>query len=98
MTTDRLVVDVGLVSGTASDLNAIVAEFDTADTYADAVADAVGVDELADAVRSFAHGWKVKRGKLHDSIANLAELTSAVATELAKADKDLADSVKGKAS
>ena len=91
--TGRLVVDVDLVDSTASDLTAIVAEFHTADSYADSVAAAVGVDELADAVRSFAHGWKVKRDKLHDSIANLASLTSAVASELTKADKGLADSL-----
>jgi conjugal transfer/entry exclusion protein len=91
--TDQLVVDVDLLLDTGDDLTAIVNEFDGADSYADRVADAVGDDTLADAIRDFSSEWKNRREKMKESIANLAELTTAVGTQFQDVDKQLATSL-----
>lgn len=91
--TDQLVVDVDLLLETGNDLTAIVNEFDGADSYANRVADDVGDDTLADAVRDFSNEWKGRREKMKESIANLAELTTAVGTQFQDVDKQLATSL-----
>ncbi|MFD2797422.1 hypothetical protein ACFS27_27965 [Promicromonospora vindobonensis] len=93
--TDQLVVDVDLLLDTGDDLTAIVNEFDGADSYADQVADAVGDDTLADAIRDFSSEWKNRREKMKESIANLAELTTAVGTQFQDVDNQLATSLEG---
>jgi L-lactate utilization protein LutB len=91
--TDQLVVDVDLLLDTGDDLTAIVNEFDGADSYADRVAAAVGDDTLAEAIRDFSSEWKNRREKMKESIANLAELTTAVGTQFQDVDKQLATSL-----
>ncbi|WP_166845571.1 hypothetical protein [Isoptericola sp. BMS4] len=88
-----LVVDTDLVEETASNLDIVAREFDDADRYAQTVADAVGDDTLAGAITAFAHDWSERRSTLQESIANLAELTAAVASEFRSLDRDLAASL-----
>lgn len=91
--TDQLEIDVDLLLETGTDLTRIVDEFDGADSYADRVAEAVGDDTLADAVRDFSREWKNRRAKMKDSIANLAELTTAVGEQFRDVDTKLATSL-----
>ncbi len=93
----ELVVDTDLLIETGEHLGFVAREFDDADRYAETVADAVGDDTLADAIRSFANDWKNRRAKMQESIGNLAELTTAVGSELQSADDGLASSLEGEA-
>lgn len=88
-----LVVDTEMLIETGAQLAIVAQEFEDADRYAESVADAVGDDTLAEAVRSFTTDWKGRREKMRESIENLAELTGAVGTELAGIDGDLASSL-----
>ncbi len=88
-----LVVGTDLVEESASNLDIVAREFDDADRYAQAVADAVGDETLAEAINAFAEDWKERRGKMQENIANLAELTGAVASEFRGIDGDLAASL-----
>ena len=88
-----LVVDTDLVEETAGNLDVVAREFDDADRYAQTVADAVGDETLAEAINAFADDWKDRRSKMQESIANLAELTGAVASEFRGLDRDLAASL-----
>jgi ABC-type transporter Mla subunit MlaD len=90
---ERLVVDVDLLESTAERLTSIVTAFEDADSHAGRVADAVGDDKLADAVRDFADKWRGRRGKMKDAIANLAELTTAAGSQFREVDTELADSL-----
>lgn len=88
-------LDAALLEETGSSLERIAAEFDDADRRAAQVAEGVGDDELANAVRDFAVTWTGRREKLRGSVENLAELTSAVATQFDGLDKDLSSSLDG---
>ena len=90
---DRLVVNVTLLTDTGDQLTSIVNEFEGADAYAESVADAVGDDKLAGAVRDFSSKWKGRREKMRESIANLAELTTAVGDQFKDADTTLGKSL-----
>jgi hypothetical protein len=90
---EELVADTDLLVETGEHLDVVAREFDDADRYAETVADAVGDDTLAEAVRSFANDWKNRRSKMQESISNLAELTTAVGSELRSADAGLATSL-----
>ncbi|ANC31236.1 hypothetical protein [Isoptericola dokdonensis] len=86
-------LDTALLVDTGTGLDLVAAEFDAADTYAGRVADAVGDDELAEAIRSFAGDWKERRAKMRDSVANVAELVGAVGEQFEGVDSDLAKSL-----
>jgi hypothetical protein len=86
-------IDTTLLVDTGADLGLVAAEFDAADTYAGQVAEAVGDDELADAIRSFAGDWTERRAKMRDSVANVAELVGAVGEQFEGVDSDLANSL-----
>ncbi|WP_402462011.1 hypothetical protein [Isoptericola aurantiacus] len=86
-------LDTALLVDTGDQLDLVAAEFDAADTYAGRVADAVGDDELAEAIRSFAGDWKERRATMRDSVANVAELVGAVGEQFEGVDSDLATSL-----
>ncbi|GAA4720536.1 hypothetical protein APR04_001666 [Promicromonospora umidemergens] len=94
---DRLLVDLNLLTETGSQLTSIVNEFEGADAYAESVADAVGDDGLANAVRDFSTKWKNRREDMREAIENLAELTSAVGEQFRDLDTELGKNLEGDA-
>lgn len=61
----------------------------------DQIADAVGHDGLADAVRSFAHAWDDTRSDMTESIKGLGEATTSIADVFEQADQELAAAMDG---
>lgn len=92
---DQLVVDIDLLLDTGDQLTSIVNEFEGADAYAANVADAVGDDTLAGAIRDFSTKWKNRREEMRESIANLAELTKATGEQFRDVDNQLGSSLEG---
>lgn len=88
-------IDTGRVRSVGTGLSRIAREFENANVRSDRVADAVGHDGLADAVRSFAHSWDDTRADMTESIKGLSEATIAVADIFEQADGELAAAMKG---
>lgn len=75
----QLVIDVEAIQSLGSNLSTIAGEFENANTNSDSIAAAVGHPGLSETVRSFAHGWDDKRGKMVEGIRGLADASQAVA-------------------
>ncbi|ROS26161.1 hypothetical protein [Cellulomonas sp. PhB150] len=69
---DRLIVDTDGLREAGTALRSVAEEFDAADARSDAVAEDVGHDELAGAIRDFAHGWDDRRADMVQGVAELA--------------------------
>lgn len=83
-------LDTERVRSVATGLTRIAHEFETANVHSDGIADAVGHDGLAAAVRSFAHSWDDTREDMIESIRGLGEATAAIADIFEQADGELA--------
>ncbi|WP_402464984.1 hypothetical protein [Isoptericola aurantiacus] len=83
-------MDVAAVTELGESLSAVADEFENANTRSDGIAQSVGHDGLADAVRSFAHNWDDKRAKMTENLNSLAEVATTVATTFTDADSELA--------
>lgn len=62
-----------LLEETGRSLGMVSAEFASADDQAEACAEAVGNDLLAEAVRSFADNWNHSRAEIRSAIGGLGE-------------------------
>lgn len=85
-----LKIDTERVRSVGTGLTRIAGEFENANSHSDRLADAVGHDGLAEAVRSFAHSWDDTRTAMTDSIKGLSEATLAIADIFEQADGELA--------
>lgn len=92
---DRLRLDPEQLVQLGHDLRAVASEFDTAQTGADYIANAVGHDGLAEKVRGFAKGWDDRRAKMLDSIANLAQAAGDSGEAFKELDSELAAALLG---
>ena len=88
-------LDLAAVTELGTTLTTVADEFANANTRSDRIADAVGHDGLADAVRSFAHGWDDKRGKMTGNIKALADAATTVSQAFTDADGQLATAIEG---
>ncbi|RHA37109.1 hypothetical protein [Cellulomonas rhizosphaerae] len=94
---DRLTVDTDGLREAGSALRAVAAEFDAADANSDAVAEHVGHDELAAAVRDFAHGWDDRRAEMVQDVASLAQSCDGVGGAFEDLDLQFAAVLRGDA-
>jgi len=85
-----LKVDTGSVRSVSQDLARITAELDGAAAHSDDVADAVGHDGLAGALRNFAGSWDDRRRKLVEQISHLQASATAIADAFDDTDTELA--------
>ncbi|PRZ03817.1 hypothetical protein BCE75_11236 [Isoptericola sp. CG 20/1183] len=83
-------MDVAAVTELGESLTTVADEFENANTRSDGLAESVGHDGLAEAVRSFAHNWDDKRAKMTENLVALADAASTVATTFTDADSELA--------
>lgn len=83
-------MDVAAVTELGESLTIVADEFENANTRSDGLAESVGHDGLAEAVRSFAHNWDDKRAKMTENLVALADAASTVATTFTDADSELA--------
>jgi hypothetical protein len=88
-------VEVDAIAQLGSDLKAVAAEFEGANTNSDSIAGAVGHHELAEAVRDFAHGWDDKREKMAKAISALGDAATQVAQTWKDFDQQGADTLNG---
>lgn len=88
-------IDTERVRSVGTGLARIANEFANANVRSDRIAEAVGHDGLADAVRSFAHAWDDTREDMTESIKGLGEATSAIADIFEQADQELAAAMDG---
>ncbi|MFT4214683.1 MAG: hypothetical protein QM622_07905 [Microbacterium sp.] len=85
-----LKIDTQRVRSVAAGLSRIATEFRGANVHSDNIAEAVGHDALAEAVRSFAHAWDDTRADMTESVTGLSEATTAIADIFEQADAELA--------
>jgi len=90
-----LKVDLDAVTELGSSLSVVADEFENANAKSDRIAGAVGHEELAGAVRDFAHKWDDTRGKMTENLRMLADAATAVAQAFTDIDSDLADGIRG---
>lgn len=94
---DRISIDLTMLADAGDRLRVIAADFDTADATVDVVTAAIGgtneTRELRHAVEEFAATWRLRREKVRADVHYLAEVATAVASELECRDQDLASQV-----
>ncbi|WP_205710908.1 hypothetical protein [Isoptericola sp. BMS4] len=83
-------MDVAAVTELGESLSTVADEFEHANARSVGLAGAIGHEGLAEAVRSFAHGWDDKRATMTENLSSLAEAATAVATTFTDADSELA--------
>ncbi|MCA5894542.1 hypothetical protein LEP48_14480 [Isoptericola sp. NEAU-Y5] len=88
-------VDLDAVTELGSSLTRVANEFENANTKSDRIAEAVGHEGLAGAVRDFAHSWDDTRGKMTENLRLLADASTQVAQAFTDIDSDLADGISG---
>lgn len=92
-----LKISTVILEAVGSDLDLIKTEFEGADEMSDTVGDATGDNDLAQAVRDFAHSWNDKRAAmlesvtaLHSSITTISEAFTDTDNQLTQALEDAA--------
>ena len=90
-----LVLDTDQLKQLGTDLRLVGEEFKHANNRSDDVADACGDDDLADAIREFAHNWDDKREKMLADIGKLAEAAIATGEAFEQLETDLVASLEG---
>jgi len=90
-----MVIDVGALDTLGADLSVVGAQFENANADSDRTAEHVGHVDLADRVRSFAHGWDDTRSKMTESIKTLGEAASTLAQNWRDIDQAGADALSG---
>lgn len=88
-----LVLDTDQLRQLGADLRLVAEEFTHANNRSDDVADDVGHDDLADAIREFAHNWDDKREKMVADIGTLAEAAIATGEVFEQLETDLVASL-----
>ncbi|MCG2806509.1 hypothetical protein [Propionicimonas sp.] len=88
-------VEVDAIAKLGEDLKSVAAEFESANADSDSIAEAVGHAELAEVVRSFAHGWDDKREKMVKAMKALGEAATQVAQTWTDFDQQGADTLNG---
>ncbi|MGF0114876.1 hypothetical protein ACQFYA_00945 [Promicromonospora sp. Marseille-Q5078] len=88
-------VDLDAVTELGSSLSRVADEFENATTRSDRIADAVGHEGLAGAVRDFASSWDDTREKMTGNLRLLADASVQVAQAFTDIDSDLADGISG---
>jgi uncharacterized protein YukE len=94
---DRLTIDTAVLREAGASLRLVAAEFDDADAHSDAAAEVVGHQELASAVRDFAHGWDDRRAELVQDIASLAQACEGIGDGFEDLDRQFAAALRGDA-
>lgn len=92
---DRLIVDTEVLRDTATNLDSVRIEFDTATATSEDVAAAVGHADLAERVRAFASNWDKRRSELVGQLTTVCENLVTAADDLESADKDLGCAIEG---
>jgi len=87
---ELLKVDTDSVRSVSNDLIRITSELTDAQAHSDDVADAVGHDGLAGALRNFAGSWDDRRRKLIEQIAQLRDSATSIADAFDDTDSALA--------
>lgn len=88
-----LFVDTPTLIDLGNQLGVIKSEFANANTRSDAIAEATGHHDLAEAVRHFAHGWDDRREKFIENIDALAQSAPAIADGFDQTDQTFASSL-----
>lgn len=83
-------LDMDDLKALASDLRIVIEEFENANDNADDTADATGERELAGKVRGFASKWKIRRGKMIETIETLQQTIQTITETFEEADQDMA--------
>lgn len=83
-------LDMDDLNALATDLAAVIDEFESADTNAGVAADATGASRLADKVRGFSTSWDIRRGKMIDDIKVLQQTIQMITENFEAADEDMA--------
>ncbi|MEE6272339.1 hypothetical protein [Georgenia wangjunii] len=86
-------IDLEGLRDLGTDLGVVAREFGEANVSSDAVAEATGHPGLAEAVRSFAHGWDDKREDMVAGIEALGEGARAIADAFTDIDNEYAASL-----
>jgi hypothetical protein len=86
-------LDLAAVTDLGAALTTVAGEFENADSHSEGIADAVGHEGLADAVRSFADNWDDKRGKMTENLRLLADAATTVAQTFTDVDGELAAAI-----
>lgn len=73
-----VMLDKTVMNDLLAKLGTLRDELETADDGAGDLADATGHDRLADAVREFADGWRIRRGELAEMVADTHTQGSAI--------------------
>jgi uncharacterized phage infection (PIP) family protein YhgE len=84
-----LYVNTEVLRDTATDLNSVRSEFESATTNSERIADATGHDGLASRVREFAANWDHRRAELVDQMTTFQENLNTAADGLESADTEL---------
>lgn len=87
---ELLKVDTDSVRSVSNDLIRITSELTDAQAHSDDVADAVGHNGLAGALRNFAGSWDDRRRKLVEQISQLQASATAIADAFDDTDTELA--------
>jgi hypothetical protein len=92
---DRFVVNTSDLMDSADALEIIDSEFKNADDNSSKLADVVGHDGLADAIRDFSNRWEHHRNDMVSKIEELQKIMKDGATQIADADTHLARQAAG---
>ncbi|NQX12291.1 hypothetical protein HQQ80_11695 [Microbacteriaceae bacterium VKM Ac-2855] len=88
-------IPLSALSTLGDDLNLVRVNFSAADLLAGEVADMVGHDHLAAAVRAFASKWNDRRDDIVTALAAMIGTVDTVVEEFTALDRALADALEG---
>lgn len=77
-----VMLDKTVMNDLLAKLGALRDELETADDGAGDLADATGHDGLADAVREFADGWRIRRRELAEMVADTHQQGTAISDSI----------------
>lgn len=86
----QLRIDLNMLRDVGEGLARVAVEFDEANTNSETIADAVGHDGLADAIRSFAKDWDDTRAAMVNDIVIASNSAVGIADGFDGKDKELA--------
>jgi uncharacterized protein YukE len=90
---DKLKIDTEVLRESVRALDLVDSEFTDANNNSDALADAVGHNELADRVRNFAHNWDHRRKEMIEAIESLRKILTEGADTIEQTDQKLASNL-----
>lgn len=90
-----LTINTDVLNSAATNLRKVAREFNAADSRANRIADAVGDDALASAVRDFASSWDDRREKMYEAIGELAEASGAIGENFEEIDYEFGAVLRG---